>query len=69
MAKEIVPYKFIMDINEDNTCKSVILQYRIKENGVLQNKFLTMTVGPGITVDINSVLAEAKAHVEKGEGI
>jgi len=70
MAKEIIPYKLIVELNEDNTCKNAVFQYRIKENGVMQNRFLTMTVNPGITINnLNSVLAEAKMHVEQGEGI
>lgn len=70
MAKEIIPYRLIVDPNEDGSCKNATLQYRIRENGSLQSKFLTMTVNAGITLDnLNSVLAQAKAHVEKGEGI
>jgi hypothetical protein len=70
MAKKIVPHKLIVSLNEDGTFKSGILQYRIRVDGVLDNKYLTMSIADITkTVDVGAVLSASKTHIEKGENI
>ena len=75
MAKQIVTKRIILDMNADGTFKSGVLQYRIRTDGALDPKVRTMSVGGGIAVNqtaidrINSILAAARQHIERGEGI
>jgi len=69
MAKEIIPYKFIANLNEDGTFKNGVLQYRIRVDGSMDpRKFFTIAIGGGIKIpDFNKVLSDSMTHAEKGE--
>jgi hypothetical protein len=70
MSREIVPHKLIINLDNNGDFKTGLLQYRIRSGGALNNKFFTMTIDNGIQIAaINGVLAQAKRHAEKGEGI
>lgn len=69
MAKTIIPIKLIVEIKQDGTYNTGVLQYKVNEDGVL-SKPKTIGINNGITLDnINSVLSEAIEVAEEGEGI
>ena len=68
--KEIVPHKLIIELDEDGTIISGVMQYRIRHNGAMLNKFYTMSIKDGFSLPaINTQLLKAKEHVEKGEKV
>jgi len=68
--KEVIPYKLIATLNPDGTAVSALLQYKIRVDGAVEEKFFTMTIDEGIDKQIlNALLLDAKAHTEKGEKI
>jgi len=68
--KEIVPHRLIIDLNQEGGFKSGILQYRIRNDGVMVNKFFTMGIAGGINLPaMNTMLLKTKGHVEIGEKI
>jgi hypothetical protein len=68
--KTIIPLKIIIDLNLDGSYKNGLLQYKINNDGEIDSKFHTMTIDHGIDKeDIDTILSDAKTHVEKGEGI
>ena len=69
--KEIIPHRLIITYNRDGTIQSNILQYRVKEDGVIdEGKILTMSVDKGIEQDkVQNISALGIAHVKKGEKI
>jgi hypothetical protein len=69
MAKEIIPHKLITSYDENGKIKDSILQYKIREDGVVKNQFFTMSVKNGLDEKVNTVLLSAKVHAEKGEKI
>ncbi|MDD4980707.1 MAG: hypothetical protein PHC54_05515 [Candidatus Omnitrophica bacterium] len=71
MAKEIIPYRLVVTYNDEGSVKSSILQYRIREDGKMdERKFYTMSVNNGIEpAKLQSISAASISHVEKGEKI
>ena len=63
----IVPHKMILSYAEDGTVKDAILQYRIKVNGVMDNKFYTMGVKESVSKTAVDSMAIAKAQVDQIE--
>jgi len=70
MTKEILPNRLIFDI-ENGTMKSAALHYKIKTDGVLDNrKTYTMTVSAAVSENsVNDLINDCKRHAENGEGI
>ena len=71
MAKEIIPLKLIVDLNEDGTVKDGILQYQLRELGVTSKRnFYTIGIKSGIQIpDLEKIISDSKTHAEKGEKI
>lgn len=68
--KEIVPHKIIIELDTDGTMKDAIMQYRLRHNGAMLNKFYTMSIKDGFSLPaINTQLQKVKEHVEMGEKI
>ncbi len=68
MAKELLPYKVIIELNADGTFKTALYQYKVVIDGVTQRQFNTITIDEGITKNnINAVLSLAKDFVKRGE--
>jgi hypothetical protein len=67
--REIIPHKLIVSYDDKGEIKDAILQYRIKEDGVIKNQFYTMAVKDGMSTGINNILSAAKSHAERGERI
>lgn len=61
----------IITLNEDGSFKDGIMQYRIREDGKLdERKFYTTSIKSGLdTEKMNTHLLTAKIHVKKGAGI
>ncbi len=65
---EIVPKKLIINLNQDGTFRDGILQYQIRRDGVMPNKFYTMGINSGISLPVmNTMLTGVKERVEIGE--
>ncbi len=70
MAKEIVPHKLIIDLNQDGSFRDGVLQYRIRVDGATQEKYFTMGLKNGVNgLNLQTLIDEAKSHTEKGEKI
>lgn len=70
MAKEIIPNKLITAINTDGTLKDCVLHYQIKNDGVLDKKFLTVNVKGGIVIeDLEKIIEDSIAQAKLSEGI
>jgi hypothetical protein len=68
--KEIIPNKLIVTFGSDGKVQSSILQYRIKVDGVMEEKYYTMGVDNGIkTEELSKLINDAKSHTAKGEKI
>lgn len=71
MAKEIVPNKLIITLNEDWSVKDTVLSYRMREDGAMDTKrYFTIAVDGGIDIQqLNGIIESAKAHANAGEKI
>lgn len=70
MAKELLPYKAIIELNEDGTFKTGLYQYKVIEDGVTPRQFKTMTIDGAVnTNDINAILSSAKSFVKESENL
>jgi hypothetical protein len=70
MAKELMPYKAIIELNEDGTFKTGLYQYKVIEDGVTPRQFKTMTIDGAVNAsDVNAILASTKSFVEGSENL
>jgi hypothetical protein len=71
MAKEIIPLRLIIELNEDGTFKDGILQYQLREIGVVSKRnFYTVGVKEGIKIpDLEKIVLDSVIHAEKAEQI
>lgn len=70
MAKEIIPSKIIISLDDDGAPKKVICQYKTKDGVEIDGKFKTICVNDGL--EINKLVALITAsldHVAAGEKI
>jgi hypothetical protein len=71
MAKEIIPLKLIIELNEDGTFKDGILQYQLRETGAVSKRnFYTIGVKEGIKIpDLEKIVSDSIAHTAVAEKI
>ena len=70
MAKELLPYKVIIELNGNGTFKTGLYQYKIVEDGVIPRQFKTMTFDQGVnSADVNAMLYLAKDFVRENENL
>jgi hypothetical protein len=68
--KEIIARKLIIDIETDGSFKTGVIQYQVKENGVVSKNFNTVTIDNGITVgEAQGVIDDSISLAEQAEGI
>jgi hypothetical protein len=71
MAKQVVAKKVVIDLHDDGTYKTGVIQYQLRIDGALNaSKFYTMGIDQWIDTDIvNGLLQVAKNNIELGENI
>ena len=70
MAREVVPSKVIVTVDEKGEVSKAIVQYRIRDNGKLSREFFTMSVKGGIDIaGVTKTVMESLDHVCVSEQI
>jgi hypothetical protein len=74
MVKEIISKKIIIDLNNDGTFKKGLLQYQIKNDGVVNNKYYTISIDSNFVIQeksdgLKGIINDSISIAETAEGI
>ena len=71
MAKELIPNKVILNFDSKGVYRDGVLQYRVKENGVLKNIYHTISIeNSGFSIpQFKDMVKKFESHAKKAEKI
>jgi len=66
--REVIPSKVIISSTEAGVLQTCILQYKLKIDGVMQNKFYTINVMAGLSAqDLQKIITDSISQATSSE--
>lgn len=69
--RTLIPYKMVVEFEEDGSFKNGVMLYRVKEEGVLKKGYKSIGIkNAGFSApQVNAFLTKVTDHAKKAEGI